>query len=69
MLIVRKAKREDAKAAWDIRNAAILDQCVNDYSIDLLQIWTNGALLENFIVDVEKYFHVATYNGQVYFGI
>ena len=65
MLKIRKAKREDAKAAWDLRNAAILNQCVSHYSIDELKIWTNGELSEKFTDTVEKHFHVVTYNGQV----
>ena len=65
MVIIRKAKREDAKAAWDIRNAAILNQCVGYYPIDDLEIWTSGELSQRFTDAVEKHFHVATDNNQV----
>jgi GNAT superfamily N-acetyltransferase len=65
MLSVRKAKREDAQAAWDIRKAAILHQCAGHYPMDDLKIWTAGALSQPFIDAVEKHFYVAIYDDQV----
>jgi N-acetylglutamate synthase-like GNAT family acetyltransferase len=65
MLSIRKAKKGDAKAAWKIRNVAILNQCVGHYSRDALKIWTSGELSEAFANAVEKYFYVAVYNKQV----
>src|SRR5438552_16017375 len=65
MLKIRKAKKEDAQAAWDIRNVAILDQCLDHYAEDDMRIWTSGELSETFADMVEKHFHVATYDGQV----
>ena len=62
---IRKAKREDAKAAWDIRNAAILNQCIGHYSPNALKIWTGGELSEDFANAVEKDFYVATYDDDV----
>lgn len=62
---IEKAKREDARAAWEIRNAAILNQCTSHYSMGILKIWTGGELSENFIDAVEKHFYVATDNNQV----
>ena len=53
MVIVRKAKREDAKSAWEIKNAAILNQCVGYYPIDTLEIWTSGELAPGFTEVVE----------------
>jgi GNAT superfamily N-acetyltransferase len=65
MLRIEKAKREDARAAWDIRRAAILNQCTGHYSMEALQIWTSGDLSERFVDDVENHFYVAILNNQV----
>jgi GNAT superfamily N-acetyltransferase len=65
MLSVRKATREDAQAAWDIRKAAILHQCTGYYPMDDLKVWTGGALSQPFVEAVEKHFYVATDNDQI----
>jgi len=65
MLRIRKACKPDAEAAWEIRNAAILDQCVGHYSTDVLEIWTSGELPESFATKVAKQFYVATYHDVV----
>ncbi|WP_133719124.1 GNAT family N-acetyltransferase [Methylocaldum gracile] len=65
MLSIEKAKREDARAAWEIRNTAILNQCAGHYSVDALKVWTGGMLTEDFIDHVEKHFYVAKYHHQV----
>jgi N-acetylglutamate synthase-like GNAT family acetyltransferase len=65
MLRIEKAKREDARAVWDIRNAAILDQCTGHYSKEALAIWTGGGLPASFIEDVEKRFYVAMLNDEI----
>ena len=54
MVTIRKASREDAQAAWDIRNAAIKSQCVGHYSSEELEIWTAGEISEQFIEEVEN---------------
>ena len=64
-LNIRKAKREDAREAWEIRNFAILNQCAGHYSMDTLETWTNGDFYDDFIDAVEQHFYVATYNNQV----
>jgi GNAT superfamily N-acetyltransferase len=60
MVTIRKARREDAQAAWDIRNAAINSQCVGHYSAEALAIWTAGEISEQFMTVVEHHFYVAT---------
>lgn len=62
---IRKAGAEDAVAAWEIRNAAILNQCKTYYPAELLAIWTNGAIDEGFIQLVVEYLYVATVNDSV----
>ncbi|MEN6406972.1 MAG: GNAT family N-acetyltransferase [Thermoguttaceae bacterium] len=56
---IRKARADDASAAWEIRNAAILRQCKGHYPPELLAIWTNGALTEEFVQFVAEHFYVA----------
>lgn len=65
MLSIEKAKREDARAAWETRNAAILDQCAGHYSMDVLRLWTSGELPEELIETVAKHFYVATHSNQI----
>jgi GNAT superfamily N-acetyltransferase len=65
MVVIRKATREDAKAAWDVRNAAIKSHCVGHYSSEALKIWTAGELSEEFNDEVERNFYVATMDGLI----
>lgn len=62
---IRKACAADAKAAWDIRNAAILSQCKGYYAPELLAIWTDGAITGEFVHFVVEKFYVATVDGVV----
>ncbi|MBI1423108.1 MAG: GNAT family N-acetyltransferase [Gammaproteobacteria bacterium] len=65
MLRIQKAKRADATAALEIRNAAILNQCANSYSMDTLKIWTSGELSETFADAVEKHFYIAVHGNKI----
>jgi GNAT superfamily N-acetyltransferase len=56
---IRKATRADALVIWKLRNSAILAQCVNDYPLDVLDVWTAGDMPEAFPDDVESSFHTA----------
>ncbi|MGD0515895.1 MAG: GNAT family N-acetyltransferase [Thermoguttaceae bacterium] len=62
---IRKACSDDAAAAWEIRNAAILSQCKGHYPPESLAIWTNGAITERFIQFVVEQIYVATVNDAV----
>ena len=59
MLRIRKATQLDAKACWDIRNAAINKGCAGFYAQDDLQIWMQGELTESFRRMVGAHFYVA----------
>lgn len=59
MLRIRKATQLDAKACWDIRNAAINKGCAGFYDADDLIIWTEGELTEQFSRIVDAHFYVA----------
>jgi len=62
---IRKACADDAAAAWEIRNAAILSQCKGHYPPESLAIWTNGEITERFIQFVVEQLYVATVNDAV----
>ena len=62
---IRKACADDAAAAWEIRNAAILSQCKGHYPPESLAIWTNGEITEQFIQFVVEQLYVATVNDAV----
>ncbi len=64
-LVIRKAEREDAIAAWDIRNAAILAQCSGHYSEEKLAKWTAGEISDDFIESVAGKWYVATLDDAV----
>jgi GNAT superfamily N-acetyltransferase len=64
-LVIRRAEREDAIAAWDIRNAAILAQCSGYYPEEQLARWTTGEITDEFIESVAGNWYVATVNGTV----
>ncbi|MCH1929634.1 GNAT family N-acetyltransferase [Shewanella sp. A25] len=59
MIKIRKATQDDAKACWDIRNAAIKHGCTGFYDAKELAIWTEGELTLSFRRTVAAYFYVA----------
>lgn len=62
---LRKATAADAPAAWEIRNAAILQACAGFYDADLLRRWTAGEKPDSFGAFVERLFYVAEVNQEV----
>jgi GNAT superfamily N-acetyltransferase len=62
---IRKASADDAAAAWEIRNAAILSRCKGHYPPESLAIWTNGEIAEGFIQFVVQQLYVAAVNDAV----
>ena len=65
MISIRKADRNDAQAAWDIRNAAINSQCKGHYPAESLEIWTGGEMTEQFVKTVVDSFYLATADDRV----
>ncbi|QYJ78275.1 GNAT family N-acetyltransferase [Shewanella acanthi] len=59
MIKIRKATQDDAKACWDIRNAAIKYGCTGFYDAKELAIWTEGELTQSFCHIVAAHFYVA----------
>jgi GNAT superfamily N-acetyltransferase len=62
---IRKACADDAAAAWEIRNAAILHHCPGHYPAELLAVWTDGEVTAGFVQFVESQFYVATVDDAV----
>ena len=62
---IRKARADDAAAAWEIRDAAILSQCKGHYPPESLAMWTNGTITDEFIQFVVEHFYVATVGEEV----
>lgn len=65
LFAIRKAVRADADAAWEIRRAAVMTECVNAYPLDQLEQWTGGTASRAFADAVEERFLVATVDEHV----
>ncbi|MCL1068648.1 GNAT family N-acetyltransferase [Shewanella olleyana] len=62
---IRKATVDDATAAFEIRNLAILSQCTGHYNPDVLAKWTEGDVPVGFIHDFAKYGYVCVIEDSV----
>jgi GNAT superfamily N-acetyltransferase len=65
VISIRKATKSDAGVAWEIRNAAINNQCKGYYPEEDLKSWTRRELPDNFVDMVADYFYMAVLNGRV----
>jgi GNAT superfamily N-acetyltransferase len=65
MATIRRASRADAKACWDVRRAAVIDQCADAYTRAQLEEWTSGEASRAFADAVEDRFHIATIDARV----
>ena len=65
VIAIRKARKDDAQVIWDIRNAAIISQCIGCYCLEEMEIWTSDEMTEDFIKAVADSFYVATLDGYV----
>jgi GNAT superfamily N-acetyltransferase len=63
--IIRHATRADADAAWRIRRAAVMSECINAYPLNQLEEWTGGATSKAFADAVAERFLVATVDDRV----
>ncbi len=60
MFEIRRARRSDAQAIWDVRNQAILAQCLSAYPRELIDQWTgNSTPPDDFPQNAEDKFFVA----------
>ena len=65
VILIRKATENDARVAWEIRNAAINCQCTGYYPAEDLKSWTSGEMTDQFLHMVEDSFYVAAVDGRV----
>ncbi len=65
MISIRKANKNDAMVAWEIRNAAINSHCTSYYPAEDLETWTSGEVSDNFVHMVVYNFYIAEVDGQV----
>ncbi|MGG1947751.1 GNAT family N-acetyltransferase [Trinickia sp. NRRL B-1857] len=64
MLTIRKAKRDDASDAWDIRKASVHVACAGHYPEAALSAWVDGAPSDNWATIVERGFYLALDNDR-----
>lgn len=62
---IRKARKDDAQAVWDVRDAAILAECAGHYPVGSLKVWTDGEITEEFIDAVPARFYVAVIHDAI----
>ncbi|ARD23071.1 MULTISPECIES: GNAT family N-acetyltransferase [Shewanella] len=62
---IRKATKDDAAVAFEIRNLAILAQCKGHYEDETLQKWTEGSLPAHFVTDFAANGYVSIMNDNI----
>lgn len=66
MFEIRRARQSDAQAIWDVRNQAILAQCLSAYPRELIDQWTgNPTPPDDFPKNAEDKFFVALADGLI----
>ncbi|MEX3857010.1 GNAT family N-acetyltransferase [Paraburkholderia sp. BR10923] len=65
MLTIRKANRDDAFDAWDIRKTSVHAACAEHYPRAALSAWVDGSPGDKWVSVVERDFHVAVDRGSV----
>ncbi|MGE8326822.1 GNAT family N-acetyltransferase [Pseudomonas urmiensis] len=65
MFEIRRATRDDAQIAFDIRRLAIRAQCIGPYSQQDMLAWTRGSLNEWFTDLVQQHFQLVCAQGRV----
>jgi GNAT superfamily N-acetyltransferase len=64
-ITIRKANREDAVRALDIRRMAILHQCKGHYPNNALELWAKAEPSERFLCVVEERFYLAIQDDRI----
>ncbi|MEX3815413.1 GNAT family N-acetyltransferase [Paraburkholderia sp. BR13439] len=65
MLTIRKANRDDAFDAWDIRKTSVHAACAEHYPRAALSAWVDGSPGDKWVSVVERDFYVAVDRGSV----
>jgi len=58
MLEIKRATREDANAAFDIRREAIRSQCIGAYTAEQMALWTRGSADDGYNRLMDKPFYL-----------
>ena len=64
MLQIKRATRDDATTAFDIRREAIRSQCVGAYTAEQMALWTRGRAEDGYDTLMDKPFYLGWVNGE-----
>lgn len=64
MLDIKRATRDDADHAFEIRREAILSQCIGAYSAEQMALWTRGTAADGYSALMDKPFYLGCVNGK-----
>jgi N-acetylglutamate synthase-like GNAT family acetyltransferase len=62
VISIRKARRDDTDTLFNIRTEAIRAKCIDHYTDEQIELWTEGKPSEKFSDLVEQHFYLATIN-------
>lgn len=64
MLQIKRATRDDATTAFDIRREAIRSQCVGAYTAEQMALWTRGSAEDGYDTLMDKPFYLGWVNDE-----
>lgn len=64
MLQIKRATRDDATTAFDIRREAIRSQCIGAYTAEQMALWTRGRAEDGYDTLMGKPFYLGWVNGE-----
>lgn len=64
MLQIKRATRDDATTAFDIRREAIRSQCIGAYTAEQMALWTRGSAEDGYHTLMVKPFYLGWVNNE-----
>ena len=64
MLQIKRATRDDATTAFDIRREAIRSQCIGAYTAEEMALWTRGRAEDGYDTLMDKPFYLGWVNDE-----
>ena len=64
MLQIKRATRDDATTAFDIRREAIRSQCIGAYTAEEMALWTRGKAEDGYDTLMDKPFYLGWVNDE-----
>lgn len=64
MLQIKRATRDDATTAFDIRREAIRSQCIGAYTAEQMALWTRGRAEDGYDTLMDKPFYLGWVNDE-----